>query len=44
MREAAFVKQNKSKWLTFESVLLNKTTLDANELSSLYVEITDHLS
>ena len=44
MREAAFVKQNKSKWLTFESVLLNKTTLDANELSILYVEITDHLS
>lgn len=44
MREAAFVKQNKSKWLTFESVLLNKATLDANELSSLYVEITDHLS
>lgn len=44
MREAAFVKQNKTKWLTFENVLLNKTTLDANELSSLYIEITDHLS
>lgn len=44
MREAAFVKQNKTKWLTFESVLLNKTTIDANELSSLYIEITDHLS
>lgn len=44
MREAAFVKQNKTKWLTFENVLLNKTTLDANELSNLYIEITDHLS
>lgn len=44
MREAAFVKQNKDKWLTFESVLLNKTTIDADKLSSLYIEITDHLS
>lgn len=44
MREAAFVKQNKDKWLTFESVLLNKMTIDADELSSLYIEITDHLS
>jgi len=44
MREAAFVKQNKDKWLIFESVLSNKTTLDPNELSDLYIEITDHLS
>jgi uncharacterized membrane protein SpoIIM required for sporulation len=44
MREAAFVKQNKDKWLKFESVLSNKTTLDPNELSDLYIEITDHLS
>jgi len=44
MREAAFVKQNKDKWLKFEKVLSNKTTLDPNELSDLYIEITDHLS
>ncbi|WP_452223213.1 stage II sporulation protein M [Lacinutrix chionoecetis] len=44
MREAAFVKQNKDKWLTFESVLSNKTVIAPDELSSLYVEITDHLS
>ncbi|MEJ6792177.1 MAG: stage II sporulation protein M [Lacinutrix sp.] len=44
MREAAFVKQNKDKWLTFESVLSNNMAITPDELSSLYVEITDHLS
>ncbi|RKE92244.1 stage II sporulation protein M [Ichthyenterobacterium magnum] len=44
MREAAFVKQNKDKWLRFESVLSNNTTIDPDELSDLYIEITDHLS
>lgn len=44
MREAAFVKQNKDKWSTFESALANKTNLDPNVLSDLYIEITDHLS
>ena len=45
MREAAFVKQNKDKWLRFENVLLNnKSELTPDELSALYVEVTDHLS
>ncbi|KAA1244275.1 stage II sporulation protein M [Aquimarina sp. RZ0] len=44
MREAAFVKQNKDKWLKFESVLVNNAQITPDELSSLYVEITDHLS
>lgn len=44
MREAAFVKQNKDKWATFESALSNKTALAPNKLSDLYIEITDHLS
>lgn len=44
MREAAFVKQNKDKWLRFESVLSNNSVIDPNELSDLYIEITDHLS
>ncbi len=44
MREAAFVKQNKDKWLKFESILSNKTILNPDELSNLYIEITDHLS
>ncbi|MBQ4822402.1 stage II sporulation protein M [Aquimarina sp. MMG016] len=44
MREAAFVKQNKDKWLKFESVLTNNAQLSPDDLSSLYIEITDHLS
>ena len=44
MREAAFVKQNKDKWLEFESVLTNKTQISPSELSDLYIEVTDHLS
>jgi uncharacterized membrane protein SpoIIM required for sporulation len=44
MREAAFVKQNKDKWLRFETILTNKTNIDPDLLSDLYIEITDHLS
>jgi uncharacterized membrane protein SpoIIM required for sporulation len=44
MREAAFVKQNKDKWLEFETILTNKTNIDPDLLSDLYIEITDHLS
>ncbi len=44
MREAAFVKQNKDKWATFESALSNKTDISPDVLSELYIEITDHLS
>ncbi len=44
MREAAFVKQNKDKWVTFENALSNKTEIAPNLLSDLYIEITDHLS
>ncbi|GAA4274904.1 stage II sporulation protein M [Aquimarina gracilis] len=44
MREAAFVRQNKDKWLKFESVLVNNALIAPDELSDLYIEITDHLS
>ncbi len=44
MREAAFVKQNKANWSRFESALQNNTLISPDELSSLYLEITDHLS
>lgn len=44
MREAAFVRQNKDKWATFENALSNKTILAPDKLSDLYIEITDHLS
>ena len=44
MREAAFIKQNKDKWATFESALSNQTHIEPDVLSDLYIEITDHLS
>ncbi len=44
MREAAFAKQNKDKWLKFESVLRNNTVMPPDEMSNLYMEVTDHLS
>ena len=44
MREAAFVKQNKDKWATFENALSNQTQIATDVLSDLYIEITDHLS
>lgn len=44
MREAAFIRQNKDKWLEFERVLANKTPIEPDLLSDLYIEVTDHLS
>ncbi|MEM0517070.1 MULTISPECIES: stage II sporulation protein M [Aequorivita] len=44
MREAAFAKQNKDKWLKFENVLRNNVQMNPDDLSSLYIEVTDHLS
>ncbi len=44
MREAAFVKKNKKKWLLFEEVLDKTTQLSPDKLSDLYIEITDDLS
>lgn len=44
MREAVFVKKNKDKWQLFEDVLRGKAVLSPDELSVLYLEITDDLS
>lgn len=44
MREAAFIKANKDKWLAFENVLQHKKNVSADELADLYLEVTDHLS
>lgn len=44
MREAAFVKANKDKWLAFENVLQHKKNISPDELADLYLEVTDHLS
>lgn len=44
MREAAFVKQNKNKWFKFESYLRDNAQYSPDDLSNLYIEITDDLS
>lgn len=44
MREAAFLKKNKDKWLLFEAVLEGKKEVEPDKLSDLYLEITDDLS
>jgi len=44
LREAAFLKKNKDKWLLFEAVLDGKKDIEPDKLSDLYLEITDDLS
>ncbi len=44
MREALFVKKNHQKWQLFENALDNKVQISPEQLSDLYIEITDHLS
>jgi uncharacterized membrane protein SpoIIM required for sporulation len=44
MREAAFVRQNKDKWVKYESLLENNRNLSPEQLSDIYVELSDDLS
>ncbi len=44
MRESAFVKQNKDKWLTFESLVQNNISISPSEVSNIYVELTEDLN
>lgn len=44
MREAAFVRQNKDKWTKYESLLQNSNAVSPQQLSDLYVELSDELS
>ncbi len=44
MREAAFLKQNKDKWVLFEAVLDGKKEIVPDKLADLYLEVTDDLS
>ncbi len=44
MREAAFVRQNKDKWVKYESLLQNNRSLSPERLSDIYVELSDDLS
>ena len=44
MREAAFVKQNKEKWIAFENAINFNANLDPDELANGYIQLTNDLS
>jgi uncharacterized membrane protein SpoIIM required for sporulation len=44
MREIAFIKQNKEKWLEFEQAIFGKTKKNPDELASLYIHLINDLS
>lgn len=44
MREVAFIKQNKEKWLSFETAISNNTFSEPDELASLYIHLINDLS
>ncbi|WP_127844149.1 stage II sporulation protein M [Psychroflexus aestuariivivens] len=44
MREAAFVKQNKDNWLRFENILQNNIQVSPDEISKLYIMMTEDLN
>lgn len=44
MREVAFIKQNKEKWLNFEKAIFGKNLKNPDELASLYIHLVNDLS
>jgi len=44
MREIAFIKQNKSKWLDFEQSLKTKSKRNPDELADAYIQLLNDLS
>lgn len=44
MREVAFIKQNKEKWLSFEKTITNNQIKDPDELASQYIQLINDLS
>ncbi len=44
MREVAFIKQNKEKWLEFEKVILNNEKKYPDEIAELHIKIMNDLS
>ncbi|MDX6745943.1 stage II sporulation protein M [Polaribacter sp. PL03] len=43
MREVAFIKQNKEKWLEFEQVISNKKKKSPDEIANLHIKIMNDL-
>ena len=44
MREIAFIKQNKEKWLEFEQAIFGKAKKNPDEFASLYIHLVNDLS
>ncbi len=44
MREAAFVKQNKEKWIAFEKAIAHNSNLSPDELADGYIHLTNDLA
>ncbi len=44
MREAAFVKQNKEKWIAFEKAINLNSNTDPDELADGYIQLTNDLA
>ena len=44
MREIAFIKQNKEKWLEFEQAIFGKSIKNPDEMASLYIHLVNDLS
>jgi uncharacterized membrane protein SpoIIM required for sporulation len=44
MREAAFVKQNKEKWIAFEKAITLNSKINPDDLADHYVQITNDLA
>lgn len=44
MREIAFIKNNKNKWLDFELAILGKAKKNPDEMANLYIQLMNDLS
>ena len=44
MREVAFIKQNKEKWLSFEKAVFNNDFENPDELASQYIHLINDLA
>jgi uncharacterized membrane protein SpoIIM required for sporulation len=44
MREVAFIKQNKEKWLEFEQAIFGKSKKNPDEMANLYIQLMNDLS
>ena len=44
MREVAFIKRNKDKWLAFEQAITGQSKMNPDDLAGLYIQLVNDLS